>query len=85
VLLLVLDGVMKFFKAQAYWWMLFAHLEIPIELDFAIEPSCCLHLALRGAGNVYPRRILLPDISAGAVMSHLRPAILVPMYCFPPI
>ncbi len=72
VLLLVLDGVMKFFKPKPVVDA-FAHLGIPIELDFAIGTLlllCTLLYAVPATSIL--GAILLTGYLGGAVMSHLR-------------
>jgi|SRR3981189_300721 hypothetical protein len=72
VLLLVLDGVMKFFKPKPVVDA-FAHLGIPIELDFAIGTLlllCTLLYAMPATSIL--GAILLTGYLGGAVMSHLR-------------
>ena len=72
VLLLVLDGVMKFSKPQPVVDA-FAHLGIPIELDFAIGTLlllCTLLYALPATSIL--GAILLTGYLGGAVMTHLR-------------
>jgi hypothetical protein len=72
VLLLVLDGVMKFFKPQPVVDA-FAQLGIPITLDFAIGILlllCTLLYALPATSIL--GAILLTGYLGGAVMSHLR-------------
>jgi len=72
VLLLVLDGVMKFFKLKPVVDA-FAHLGIPIELDFAIGTLlllCTLLYAVPATSIL--GAILLTGYLGGAVMSHLR-------------
>jgi len=72
VLLLVLDGVMKFFKPQPVVDA-FAHLGIPIELDFAIGTLlllCTLLYAVPATSIL--GAILLTGYLGGAVMTHLR-------------
>jgi len=72
VLLLVLDGVMKFFKPKPVVDA-FAHLGIPIELDFAIGTLlllCTLLYAVPATSIL--GAILLSGYLGGAVMSHLR-------------
>jgi hypothetical protein len=72
VLLLVLDGVMKFFKPQPVVDA-FAHLGIPIELDFAIGTLlllCTLLYAMPATSIL--GAILLTGYLGGAVMTHLR-------------
>jgi hypothetical protein len=72
VLLLVLDGVMKFFKPKPVVDA-FAHLGIPIELDFAIGTlllPCTLLYAVPATSIL--GAILLTGYLGGAVMSHLR-------------
>ena len=72
VLLLILDGVMKFFKPQPVVDA-FAHLGIPIELDFAIGTLlllCTLLYAVPATSIL--GAILLTGYLGGAVMTHLR-------------
>jgi len=72
VVLLVLDGVMKFFKPKPVVDA-FAHLGIPIELDFAIGTLlllCTLLYAVPATSVL--GAILLTGYLGGAVMSHLR-------------
>ena len=72
VLLLVLDGVMKFFKPKPVVDA-FAHWGIPIELDFAIGTLlllCTLLYAMPATSIL--GAILLTGYLGGAVMSHLR-------------
>lgn len=72
VLLLVLDGVMKFFKPQPVVDA-FAQLGIPIALDFAIGTLlllCTLLYAVPATSIL--GAILLTGYLGGAVMSHLR-------------
>jgi DoxX-like family len=72
VLLLVLDGVMKFFKPQPVIDA-FAQLGIPIVLGFAIGTLlllCTLLYAVPATSIL--GAILLTGYLGGAVMSHLR-------------
>ena len=72
VLLLVLDGVFKFFKPKPVIDA-FAHLGIPIELDFVIGGLlliCTLLYAVPATSIL--GAILLTGYLGGAVMSHLR-------------
>jgi len=72
VLLLVLDSVMKFFKPQPVVDA-FAHLGIPIALDYAIGTLlllCTLLYAVPATSIL--GAILLTGYLGGAVMSHLR-------------
>jgi hypothetical protein len=72
VLLLVLDGVMKFFKPKPVVDA-FAHLGIPIELDIAIGTLlllCTLLYAVPATSIL--GAILLTGYLGGAVMSHVR-------------
>jgi DoxX-like family len=72
VLLLVLDGVMKFFKPQPVIDA-FAQLGIPIALDIAIGALlllCTLLYAVPATSIL--GAILLTGYLGGAVMSHLR-------------
>ncbi len=71
-LLLVLDAVMKFFKPKPVVDA-FAHLGIPIELDFAIGTLLLLCTLLYAApATSILGAILLTGYLGGAVMSHLR-------------
>ncbi|SRR5260221_7121116 len=72
VLLLVLDGVMKFFKPKPVIDA-FAHLGVPIALDFAIGILllfCTLLYAVPPTSIL--GAILLTGYLGGAVMTHLR-------------
>ncbi|HWY06679.1 MAG TPA: DoxX family protein [Candidatus Acidoferrales bacterium] len=72
VLLLVLDGVMKFFKPAPVVES-FAHLGVPIALDFAIGTLlllCTLLYAVPATSIL--GAILLTGYLGGAVMTHLR-------------
>src|SRR5260370_38232491 len=72
VLLLVLDGVMKFFKPKPVVDAL-AHLGIPIELDFAIGTLlllCTLLYAVQATSIL--GAILLTGFLGGPVLRHLR-------------
>lgn len=72
VLLLLLDGVMKFFKPKPVVDA-FAHLGIPIELDFVIGTLFLLCTVLYAVpATSILGAILLTGYLGGAVMTHLR-------------
>jgi hypothetical protein len=72
VLLLSLDGVMKFFKPKPVVDA-FAHLGIPIELDFVIGTLLLLCTVLYAVpATSILGAILLTGYLGGAVMTHLR-------------